>query len=729
LSIIWSVRTPCSKCGAEVIACFVKKKGENTFECPRCKADVIISENSQKEPVQIFYRCYACGAGKKKAEAAQPAPEDVQKIAELDTEEIPYWYPRNRLVYDDGRPFLKRERSENISELFSKRNLNALAMILDEIEKEPDRNLRDIFKVIFSSCLEQSSKLNAVDLRAGRELQTRGWTIYSYWTATTVIERNVWDAFEDRYDKWKRAKLEVSQQLPKVLFASTFKELKRKKKPKELLLLEGNALNLQPAIPDDSVDYVFTDPPYGMVQYGELSYLWNAWLKQGFDFKQEIVINPRQGKDFDYFHRMLCAAFKELFRVMKPQKYFTLTFHSPNIQIWNSIIKASVIAGFKIEKIIYQPPAVRSAKASFQPFGSAVGDFYVRFRKPKTVPQLKLKEEADRSRYERVVVHTATRVIAARGEPTSYSIIINAVYPELITNGVLLDADKDIEEIMKEHLEKEFVLVDRKDIWGKKIGQEWWFKDPSSVRFLKKIPLNERVEKTVIDVLNDKMEVTLDDILDKIYTTFPNALTPDTDRILDYLEEYATKVKAGRWLRKPEIMVKQREKEHNELVRLVAELGNQMGFHVYADIDGYREDFPRLAKLGPTAIARVKEIDVLWHDGCRVIWEFEVEHTTGISEAIIRGSNLPPNGMRRTLVMPIARRRLLQRKMQEPMLSEKISQYGWNVIFFEAVRQLAESKETPSIAEIERLCNLPQALPQPQQPTLKAFLGNAEIPP
>ena len=46
------------------------------------------------------------------------------------------------------------------------------------------------------------------------------------------------------------------------------------------------------------MDYIFTDPPYAeKVQYGELNFVWEAWLD--FDTSwhdEEIIVNEVRGK-------------------------------------------------------------------------------------------------------------------------------------------------------------------------------------------------------------------------------------------------------------------------------------------------------------------------------------------------------------------------------------------------------------------------------------------------
>jgi len=113
--------------------------------------------------------------------------------------------------------------------------------------------------------------------------------------------------------------------------------------------------------PPDSVDYVFTDPPYnGSIQYAELTYMWGSWLSFSSDFnervKDEIVMNPSQKKGFETYYSMIFAAFQEIYKVLKKDHYMTLTFHNPDIKIRNSIIRACVFSGFEFEKVLFQEP-------------------------------------------------------------------------------------------------------------------------------------------------------------------------------------------------------------------------------------------------------------------------------------------------------------------------------------------------------------------------------------
>ena len=52
-------------------------------------------------------------------------------------------------------------------------------------------------------------------------------------------------------------------------------------------------------INDDSVDYIFTDPPFGAnLSYSELNYIWESWLKVYTNSKKEAIENRSHSKDF-----------------------------------------------------------------------------------------------------------------------------------------------------------------------------------------------------------------------------------------------------------------------------------------------------------------------------------------------------------------------------------------------------------------------------------------------
>lgn len=699
-------------------------------KCKKCAKDasIICTHWDNSTPIKIYYYCYNC---KKKLDK-KPDEDDLKLIKKVDKMEIPYWYPKNKLYYD-GNSFLKKEKNESIQDLFTKRNLISLSILFENINKIKDEKIKELFRFAFTSLTHLASKLTPV--RPTRPMSSF-WAMHSYWVPPVFMESNVWHLFDSAVYGTQgiiEGKTDSNNQIKYYKEAKRFDDLND---GANIFLKTHNALELTQIIPKDSVDYVFTDPPYGgAVQYFELSTLWASWLKQDLDYKDEVTINKQQNKDFNYYHKMLTAAFKQVYDVLKRGKYMTVTFHSTDIKVWTSIIKAVVLAGFDLEKIVYQPPARPSAKGLLQPYGSAVGDYYIRFKKPEAEKKL-TEGEISQERYERIVVEAAKRILAERGEPTIYQYILNGIIVELKQEGALLSGKKNPDEVMKEHLKDEFILVNVKDEKRKIVGKKWWFKDPKSVPYLELVPLGDRVETAIVDVLHSKVKVSFDEILQEIFIKFPNALTPDTQDIRDILKEYADTTPNGKWVLKP--IVKVRESEHNKMIYFLGVLGHKIGFDVWVGIREQGESYNKI-KLSSlinnkrlnfrfipvTNLDRVKQIDVIWLDEDRIKYEFEVENTTAITEAIVRGSNVPHNNIKRLIIIPRERERLLYRKLEEPILKESLTKDNWNFIFYNDLEKFYNNnnrkKEIPADS-FDKIFRMPKKESEQKQNSLNIYL-------
>lgn len=103
-------------------------------------------------------------------------------------------------------------------------------------------------------------------------------------------------------------------------------------------------------LPDNSIDYVFTDPPFGgNIPYAEINFLNEAWLGEYTDRGQEIIISPSQKKSLSDYQQLLTNALCELRRVLKHDGKATLVFHSASANVWNALQSAYGDAGFCVE--------------------------------------------------------------------------------------------------------------------------------------------------------------------------------------------------------------------------------------------------------------------------------------------------------------------------------------------------------------------------------------------
>src|SRR5699024_37895 len=105
-------------------------------------------------------------------------------------------------------------------------------------------------------------------------------------------------------------------------------------------------------IRENSVDYIFTDPPSeANLNYSELSYLWESWHTVSNNNKEEAIINNVQRKALPEYQDLIENCFKTYFKVLKPGRWMTVEFSNSQASVWNAIQEATQRAGFVIANV------------------------------------------------------------------------------------------------------------------------------------------------------------------------------------------------------------------------------------------------------------------------------------------------------------------------------------------------------------------------------------------
>ena len=116
-------------------------------------------------------------------------------------------------------------------------------------------------------------------------------------------------------------------------------------------------------IPDDSIDYVFIDPPFGdNLPYAELNFLWEAWLRVFTNSGQDAVVSGSQQKDLSVYTGMMAACLKEVYRILKPGRWVTVEFHNSRNAVWTAIQEALGRAGFIIADVSVLDKGMKTKK-------------------------------------------------------------------------------------------------------------------------------------------------------------------------------------------------------------------------------------------------------------------------------------------------------------------------------------------------------------------------------
>ncbi len=121
------------------------------------------------------------------------------------------------------------------------------------------------------------------------------------------------------------------------------------------LLLQGSSTQL--ALPDGSVDFIVTDPPYfDSVQYSDLAAFFRVWLRHllpeaaewAYD-TQESAVDPHQLDSESRYTELMSGIFAECRRVLKEENgRFIFTFHHWNPKGWAALTVALRQAGFAL---------------------------------------------------------------------------------------------------------------------------------------------------------------------------------------------------------------------------------------------------------------------------------------------------------------------------------------------------------------------------------------------
>lgn len=119
----------------------------------------------------------------------------------------------------------------------------------------------------------------------------------------------------------------------------------------QTLISNQSATDLR-QIPDNTIDYVFIDPPFGAnIMYSELNILSESWLKTFTNNLHEAIVNNTQKKSLLEYQELMLSAFREIQRVLKPNHWVTIEFHNSKNSVWNAIQEAINRAGFIIADV------------------------------------------------------------------------------------------------------------------------------------------------------------------------------------------------------------------------------------------------------------------------------------------------------------------------------------------------------------------------------------------
>jgi adenine-specific DNA methylase len=174
------------------------------------------------------------------------------------------------------------------------------------------------------------------------------WKLNCYWLPKTWLELNPFRYFENRIKRTAQGIADMAAKL--------------RRPPREgedYRIVTGSSERLGEIVAAGSVDYVFTDPPYGGegIQYGELSMLWNLWCGEAIELSREVAFNPVQGKDEAAYASRLTACMAAAHTALAPGGFATVTFANKDRGVWRALLEACKTAGFQLRGAVPMKPS------------------------------------------------------------------------------------------------------------------------------------------------------------------------------------------------------------------------------------------------------------------------------------------------------------------------------------------------------------------------------------
>jgi DNA modification methylase len=435
--------------------------------------------------------------------------------------------------YKGPRP-LKLPKGSDVptaDKLFSREQTAQLALLKSLIKKEKDKYIRETLMLMFSGLVTKvnltyhTSKFNEGNVGGGN---ASAFQYYRYRIAPNPTKIDIMKYFEIRLKKILAAKKEMEYYINENTISN-------------LQIVKGTATDLKD-IPKESIDYIYTDPPYGKkIQYLDLSAMWNAWLDLDVseeDYQLEAIEGGEHNKSKGEYNSLIAQSIKEMYRVLKYEHWLSFVFAHKDPEFWHLIVETAERCGFEYKGTVAQGNGQSSFKKRQNPWTVLSGQLIINFRKvrnPKTLMKAELGMDISD-----IITQSVEGIIAKNNGAT-----IEEINNELVIKGMelnfldlLAEQFTDINPFLKDNFDydtntQKFML--RKN-----------------TKFKSHIPLESRIKYYMLAYLG-RMELvenkypTFDEIVLHIMPLLKNGVTPDEQTILNVLENEASRDEKGCW--------------------------------------------------------------------------------------------------------------------------------------------------------------------------------------
>ncbi|MCS3902091.1 16S rRNA G966 N2-methylase RsmD [Methylohalomonas lacus] len=345
---VWSDLLRCPACQRKVTmwdACVSLEPAriESAFHCPYCDhqskfdqverlietvADDVTGDGTERRARKLA-RIY--GVTGKTRWSRSPTKADLALLDRIADEPIPDCVPNVFIPWGDLHRRGYHEGITHLHHFYTRRNLIVFARLW-ELTEDYDSGLRDALRFwLLSYNAAHATIMTRVVAKSGqKDLVVTSAQPGVLYVSGLPVEKNLFAGLQRKLKTIAEAFSVVHGRSGKV----------------EVLQASSCAVDL----PDGSIDYVFTDPPFGgNIPYAEISFINEAWLGDYTNRAEEIIVSNSQRKTLKEYQELFTTALSEVRRILKPHGQATLVFHSASADVWNALQAAYSDAGLNVE--------------------------------------------------------------------------------------------------------------------------------------------------------------------------------------------------------------------------------------------------------------------------------------------------------------------------------------------------------------------------------------------
>ena len=362
---VWSEVYTCPDCGGEIT--FVEealdketKRVRDEFPCPHCSVTLskrrlervfessvdpklgTIWKRVKFRPCLIQYR-----VGKTKFEKASDA-DDLEVLRKIEEMEWPDSIPSNPWpidkMYHGSR--IEPKGFNHTHQFFLSRPAMALGRLWDMAHAEKDSRLRQMLLFFVEQAIWGMSRM--ARYAPTHFSQVNQYLSGVYYISAQHAECSPWYILDGKLRRLVKA------------FENEWGSLGN------CILTTDSASDVP--VPDESLDYVFTDPPFGAnIPYADLNLVIESWHKVRTNTDPEAIIDTPKGKELGEYQQLMLNSFRSYYRALKPGRWITVEFSNSKAAVWNSIQSTLQEAGFVVANVAALDKKLRSFRSVTSP--------------------------------------------------------------------------------------------------------------------------------------------------------------------------------------------------------------------------------------------------------------------------------------------------------------------------------------------------------------------------